>query len=190
MATQICDDAEVIITAKNSSSPYERALALDCERTFRQNIDTNYTKYVGYEEINECIRKLYAPETIKSISRQITKLLEGVDKTGRPILVPADTIASVIGNVYRSQSPQVGDIYTRYIIPTIEPRNDVDEIINRTIEVIVSNIRGEYEMAENNSKLTIWNTILGDFNEHGLKQTPPIKLKLRSANRFEFHMKY
>jgi hypothetical protein len=46
-------------------------------------------------------------------------------------------------------------------------------------------------MAEANSKLSVWDaTLLGDFNPHGLRQFPPIKLRQRGPDRMLFHMKY
>ena len=34
-------------------------------------------------------------------------------------------------------------------------------------------------MEENNKKLTIWTTVFGDFNSHGLRSHAPIKLRER-----------
>ena len=41
-----------------------------------------------------------------------------------------------------------------------------------------------------NEKLTIWTTLLGDFNEHGLRQYPPIKLRNKRPDPMLFHMRY
>ena len=85
----------------------------------------------------------------------------------------------------------LGDIYSRYIISGIEEtRNDTRDIIDRAIEVIVSQIRTEKEVEENNKKLTIWTTLYGDFNAHGLRQTPPIKVRKHKKPAFQFNMNY
>jgi hypothetical protein len=48
-----------------------------------------------------------------------------------------------------------------------------------------------FEMAENNSKLSIWTTVLGEgLNEHNLRSYAPIKTRVRRPNPMEFHMKY
>jgi hypothetical protein len=45
-------------------------------------------------------------------------------------------------------------------------------------------------MDENNKKLTIWTTVLGDFNEHGLRSYAPIKIRENNINKVRFNMNY
>ena len=45
-------------------------------------------------------------------------------------------------------------------------------------------------MEENNKKLSIWTTVYGDFNAHGLRQHPPIKIRKKRPDPFQFHMRY
>jgi hypothetical protein len=93
--------------------------------------------------------------------------------------------------VYRNGTrPNVGDIHTRYIIPPIQTRNDIRDINNQTIGIIVSAIRDEMETTENNKRLTIWNTLYGDFNEAGLRQHPIIKIRKRHPHYMAFNMNY
>ena len=157
--------------------------------------DDNYMRNVGYSEDNqpnpECIEKLFAPETIKIVSHKITELLMGVDPQNRPIKVPDSTICGVISQVQIAYQPPVGDIYTRYIIPTgLGPKDYIQDIINRSIEIITNTVRTEMEMDQNNQKLTIWTTVYGDFNEHQLRQHPPIKVLHKRPDPLQFNMNY
>jgi hypothetical protein len=45
-------------------------------------------------------------------------------------------------------------------------------------------------MDECNSKLSAWTTILGDFNEHGLRRHAPIKLREKRPMPMAFNMNY
>ena len=45
-------------------------------------------------------------------------------------------------------------------------------------------------MEENNRKLTIWTTVYGDFNQHGLQQHSKIKVRNKRPNPMEFNMNY
>jgi hypothetical protein len=157
--------------------------------------DDNYIRYSGYSEDNqpnsECIKKLFDPETIKIVSRKITELLMGVDPQNRPIIVPDNTICSVISQVQVKYQPPVGDIHTRYIVPTgIGPQDYIQNIINQSIEIITSTVRTELEMDQNNQKLTIWTTVYGDFNEHQLRQHAPIKVLHKRPDPMQFNMNY
>ena len=115
----------------------------------------------------------------------------GVHPQNLPIVVPKRTIAGILSNVQANYQPPVGDIMTRYIIPSsVGPDDYVQNIINQTIEIITNSVRTEMEMAQNNEKLTIWTTVYGDFNEHKLRQHPPIKVLNKRPNPFQFHMNY
>jgi hypothetical protein len=51
-------------------------------------------------------------------------------------------------------------------------------------------VKGNLGMDDNNSKLTIWTTVLGDFNEHGLQSHPKIKLREKRPAPLQFNMNY
>lgn len=154
--------------------------------------DDNYQRFVGYTEYNNpAINKLYNPKTIKSISNKITELLMGVDPQNRKIIVPDNTICGIISQCCDSYRPPTGDIYSRYNIPTGQaPVNHVQNIINQTIQIITSEVRNNLEMEQNNQKLTAWTTVLGDFNEHKLRQHAPIKILNKRPNPMQFNMNY
>jgi hypothetical protein len=177
----------ILDTMKSNTKPY-RSLG---------NIVANddYTRYVGYQQdtgTNEdCgVNYYFSREVIDLISRKVTELTKGIDPQNRNIIVPDDRIASVMSDIYTSYRPQTGDIYSRYNIPLNDPRNNIQEMIDQTIEVITSDIKNNLEMEEYNRTLTVWTTLYGDFNKHGLRQFPPIKVLKRRADRCQFQMNY
>ena len=162
----------------------------------------NYVRYVGYEESNECIKKFFSQETVNLISKKVTGLLMGVDPQNRPIKVPDSTICTVMSTVNENYQPPVGDIYSRYIIPTGENAvSMMQNMIDQVIEIITSDVRNNLEMEQNNKKLTAWTTLLGDFNQHNLRSHAPIKILEKRPCTFpisheililydSFHIKY
>ena len=148
-------------------------------------------RYVGYSENNDCIKKFFSQETINLISRKVTELTMGVNPENRPIVVPDSTISNIMSNVQQNYRPPVGDIYSRYIIPTNENAvSMMQNMIDQVIEIITSDIRNNLMMEQNNKKLTKWTSLLGDFNYHNLRSHAPIKILEKRPNPFQFHMRY
>ena len=158
------------------------------------NLDNNSMKYIGWNNTiqgNDNYSFIWDRNRLLIIQQKITQLLEGVGPSGRSIIVPLDKIAHVLNQVYNSNNPQVGDIYSRYTLPSLSiNRDDITEIVDRTINIIVTSIRNEYEMIKCNNKLSIWDSVYGDFNRHGLRAHPPIKVRKRRSERMQFHMNY
>jgi hypothetical protein len=153
--------------------------------------DFGYIKHIGYSETNDCIAKYFDSSTVKLISYKITQLLAGVDSQNRPIVVPDSTIVSVMNDIYDGYRPPTGDIYSRYNIPSgTTSESYVQNMIDQVIEVITSYVRNTLEMEENNRKLSVWTTVYGDFNEHGLQQHSQIKVQNKRPNPFMFNMNY
>lgn len=148
--------------------------------------------FLNTERQNTCYNKLFEKATVDYISKTLTELLRGVDPNGKKIVITDNVITNAISSQYQALVPQVGDIYSRYQVMADEElsRNDVQEIINRTIAVIYDYVKNQIEMEENNSKLTIWDTILGDFNKQGLRQYTTLKTKKRRPDPFLFNMNY
>jgi hypothetical protein len=150
-----------------------------------------YDKFVGYDATvaaSSNFQYLWEPERMKMYQQKITQLLEGVGPNGRPIIVPLDKIGSVLYTCFETNKPTIGDIYSRYIIP--ETREDIAQIVDRMINIIVSTIRNEFENNANNQRLTVWNSLLGDFNEQGLRAHAPIKLRKNRIPFMQFNMNY
>jgi hypothetical protein len=152
------------------------------ESQFPNEIDYNYIRFPGWKEDNICIRKYFSPQTVRTVSYKITQLLQGVDKQNRPIIVPDKTIHSVMNDIYTSYRPQTGDIYGRYNVPKYEPENHVQNMIDQVIEVITADVRANLGMQQCNEGLSVWTTVLGDFNEHGLQQHSKIKIRERNTS--------
>ena len=153
--------------------------------------DDNYFRYIGWKGGDDYIKKYFSDKTVRVISAKITDLLTGVDPHGRPILIPDKTILSVMSEIYKSYRPPVGDIHSRYIIPTKEgPYSYIQEMIDRTIEIIVSDLKNSFGMKYNNESLSIWTTVYGDFNAHKLRQHGPIKVVNKRPDPMQFFQNY
>ena len=66
---------------------------------------------------------------------------------------------------------------TRYIVPNKVARDDLNSFNNQVITVIVNTILDEYETTKLNQRLSIWNTVYGDFNVEGLRAHSKIRYK-------------
>ena len=153
--------------------------------------DLNFMKYVGWKGGNKYIKKYFSKETVDLISRKIKELTLGVDPHNMPIKVPDENISLIMSSVYDSFKPPTGDIYSRYIIPSgMSPESYIQQMINQTIQIITSQITTTLKTEEYNKSLTIWTTVLGDFNEKGLRSHAPIKIRRRRPNPMQFNMNY
>ena len=153
--------------------------------------DESVINHIGYNQnANRCIQNFFSKDNVNTISKKITELLMGVDPQNRPIIVPNTTIAGVMNDIYKNYRPHTGDIYSRYIIIPNEYNTYIQDITDQVIEVITSDVRVNLEMEENNRKLSIWTTVLGDFNKHGLQQHPQIKLRVKRPTPMLFNMNY
>lgn len=151
--------------------------------------NTQFLKHSGYYE-NEGTKILFSPKNIHKISCKITELLMGVDKHNRPIIVPNETIHSVMSNVYSNFRPETSDIFSRYNIPQQGTQSYVQKIIDQVINIITTDVKTNLGMIEANEKLSVWTTVLGDFNEHGLRSHPTIKLREKRPMPMAFNMNY
>jgi hypothetical protein len=151
-----------------------------------------YSKYVGYNTVNQYTQILFQPSTVNSISARVTKALADtrVEPNGRPIIVPNATICNVLSGVYDSYVPETGDIMTRYNVMPVKPDDYVKSIVEQTIEIIVADVTNNMEMVAHNNTLTVWTTVLGSFNPHGLQAHGPLKINHRHPNMMEFNMNY
>lgn len=150
------------------------------------------TKYVGFSDYSPGIKDFFSQKTINIISKKVTELLMGVDPNNRPIIVPDDKIAYVMQSIYQNFTPsRAGDLYTRYTIPSgSNDLNYVSQLINQVIAVIYTDVKTNLEMEANNKKLTIWTTVLGDFNTEGLRSHPVIYTQKRRPDPMTFNMNY
>jgi len=160
-------------------------------RQYDENVDSN--QYVGWEQQvnwNPFLSKLFSKYTVNVIQKKTSEYLEGLDDQGRTIIPSDKVVETALFGVFQNHRPATGDIYGKYTVNNDNSRDDYTYIVDQTISLLVRGIRNDIEMTQNNSKLTIWTTVLGDFNEHGLRQYAPIKLRNKRPDPMLFHMRY
>ena len=150
-------------------------------------MNDQYIKHVGYRNTNAAIATFFSKQTVTLVSQQVTDHLKWLKPEG--IIVPCHIITNVMNDVYEAFKPPTGDIYTRYSIPTND-KGYVQDLIDQTIKIIVSNIKTTLLTEQNNSKLSIWSTLYGTFNQQGLRQHPPIKVLDKRPRTGLFNMNY
>lgn len=155
-------------------------------------INLNYTRHVGYDDTNDVLQnKLYNTSVVSTISRKLTQLLRGVNKDNRPIIVSDENIINIMDSIYRNYRPLTGDIYTRYIIPNGQNSDDYTQsIIDQTIQVIYAQVKTDLEMEQQNAELSVWTTVLGTFNDNGLRSHDVIYTKEKRPQPMMFNMNY
>ena len=160
--------------------------------TYDDRIDLN--QYVGWHTIsdwNPLVQKLFTKTTVRMIQQKTSDYLTGVDPNGRKIIPSERVIISALYGVFKDYTPRTGDIYGKFLVVDPSKRDDYSYIVDQTISLLVQGIRDDLGMAEQNEKLTIWTTVLGDFNEHGLRQHPPLKINNgKRPDPMLFHMRY
>jgi hypothetical protein len=169
---------------KNSYSSFK------CNRGYSNEIQNDqFLRNVGLVEEDPIDAYIFNEKNIRKMSDKITQLLTGVDRKNRPIIVPDKTISSVLSGVRKKFVPEVGNIYSRYNTPNYL-ESGTQRIINEAINIIVTDVRNNLETDECNQKLNIWTTVLGDFNEHGLRSHGQIKIREKRPSPMLFNMNY
>jgi hypothetical protein len=149
----------------------------------------SYVKYVAYDQTDCGTRKFFSKKHINLISSKVTQLLMGVDHKNRPIIVPDTTIESVMSSVFNSYIPEDTGIIHNKIVSSNKPYSCTQQLTDQVIEIIVNDVKNNLGMEECNRKLSIWDSILGDFNKHGLMPHSHIKLNNRKPP-LQFNMNY
>lgn len=165
----------------------------NANRQYTESLDENQFKYVGWDQQaswNPFIQMLFSKQTVKTIQQKVGEYLRGLDDQGRKIIPSERVVENALFGVFNNNRPQTGDIYGKYSVVNDNSRDDYTYIVDQTISLLVRGIRNDLEMQYNNSKLTIWTTVLGDFNEHGLRQYPTIKVRNKRPDPMLFHMRY
>ena len=147
----------------------------------------NYGRYVGIEQTS-IYDKLYDDKLICNIQHYLAEKLRPFEKQKRKVVIDKEIIISVMQNIISARIPNTGDIYTHYTIPNEE--DDISDIINRTIQILYSDIKNEMEMEQNNAKLSVWSTLYGDFNKQGLRAHAPVKIRKNKPQSMLFNMNY
>lgn len=139
---------------------------------------TNSLRFQGWVDTasgDNLYSRFFSNNVIKYIQKECTKyLLEVIQKN---ILVTENVIINTMDGVYREYRPQLGDIYSRYIISGDAQSSDLVTLIEYTIEHITYQIRTEYEQEAYNKTLDPWVQQYGEENKHGLHWLPKIKVR-------------
>lgn len=158
---------------------------------YDDRIDMN--QYVGWFTVadwNPLVQRLFTKTTVRVIQQKTSDYLLGVEPNGKKIVPTERVVIASLYGVFKNFHPTTGDIYGKYTVVDQTQRDDYSYIVDQTISLLVQGIRDDIGMAEQNQKLTIWTTVLGDFNEHGLRQYPPIKINNKRPDPMLFHMRY
>jgi hypothetical protein len=147
-------------------------------------------RYVGYDKDYNRNAAIFTEENVQLIQREVSRLLRGVDPRGRIIQVTKDVVVKALDNIAQGYTPETGAPYGRFMFDDDCRRNDPAAIVTQTINFIVSAVKTDIEIQDANSKLTVWTTVLGDFNEHGIRRHPELKMRERRPDPMMFNMNY
>lgn len=152
--------------------------------------DNHYLANVGWQntvEFDMGYKMFFSKENMDRISNIIsTQLLNA----GFKMIVTPRVIGGVMSDIYRKNTPEIGDIYTRYTIPTDRPRNDIANMNERVVNTIVRTIVNEEEAKKWNESLNVWDTVLGDFNRKGLRAHSIIRKRESDYMKGQFNLNY
>jgi hypothetical protein len=112
----------------------------------------------------------FSAKNIAFIRDEITNRLTGVHPEGKNIIVPDDTIVSVMDSIYDKNF------------------HDVDKLTMMTIQFITDHIRNEFQVELQNSRLSAW--IQYYPSDSGIRQYPPIKLRERAVSTYTTQWNY
>jgi hypothetical protein len=161
------------------------------DRQYKESLDLN--QYIGWNQRTSwdpLTTMLFSQKTLKIIRDKVSEYTIGVDPKGRRIIPSDNVITTALYGVFENYHPATGDIYGKYLVVDMSTRDDYAAIVDQTISLIVRGITTELGMIEQNNKLSIWDTVLGDFNSKGLRSHPPLKIRENRPMPMLFHMRY
>lgn len=127
------------------------------------------TRFVGYT-FNPNEKNLFSAVTTAYIQREIYERSKKYFPRG--VLVPLETVSSVLDSVYVNYSPRIG-----YTGPTFYAANMATSVVNQTITIILDDVVNTLGIERTNASLDIWDSVLGDFNRNGLRSHSGIKVR-------------
>lgn len=161
------------------------------DRNYSELIDPN--QYVGWASIsdwNPLVRQLFCKHTINVIRQKTSEYLVGVNPQGKKIIPSDRVVVGALYSIFQNYKPKTGDIYGKFLVVDETQRDDYSNIVDQTISLLVRGITTDIEMSTDNEEKTIWTTVLGDFNERGLRSHPVIKMREKRPDPMLFHMRY
>lgn len=160
-----------------------------CDYSFVKNVNFDLSTLNGPDGCFN-VNEFFSVSNRNCLSKKITELLTGVDHKKRDIIIPDNTIYSVMTTVYENFIPKTSDIHSRYHPQQSEIMDHLSSLNDRVINIIVTDVKNNLGIEQINSKLTVWTTVLGDFNEYGLRQHAPIKIREKRPLSMLFQMTY
>lgn len=148
----------------------------------------NKLRFVGYPD-DLIDNELLNPITIKYVSDAVKKLCR--EFTEREIIIPEDIISHLLNQNYYNYTPEIGDIYTRFIIPSNVCHDVTKNVVSQTIKTIYNYIKNSLETDQKNKSYEIGVILYGgDANDFGLNQVSKIKIRNRKPMSMFFSMNY
>jgi hypothetical protein len=131
-----------------------------------------YNRNTGYiaHSTQEQTDQYFSDQHVNMISNKITQILKGVHPDDKNIIVPRETIRSVLFNLYNNNMYNTRDL------------------TDKAIETIVTQIRDEFATIKKNNSLSKWDSIFDGTN--GVRQHPPIKLRENRPASMQFMVRY
>lgn len=150
----------------------------------------NFGRYVGGATQEFQYQNYYFNDgMVCNIQNYLAEALRPYEKEKRKVIVSKEIIITVMQKIISDRIPTVGNIYTHTVMPTLS-NTDTMDVVNRTIQVIYTNLKNEMEMEMTNSKLSVWSTLYGEFNKEGLRSHPPVKIRKNKPQSMLFNMNY
>jgi hypothetical protein len=169
--------------SRYSKSKFSYGQTSDKDNTYYAS-DQQY-KFVGSDIAdNPVVKQFFSKNTVDYISVKITAMTKDVDERGREIIVPDDKILHLMNSVYLSYNPAQG-FDTKW-----SSKEYLESLVEQTITQAVFDVRNVLAYEQCTAKYTLWDTILGEENQRGIRGYAPIKLREKRPNSMEFNMKY
>tara|TARA_Y100000996_G_C22536723_1_gene648546 strand:+ start:955 stop:1365 length:411 start_codon:yes stop_codon:yes gene_type:complete len=129
-------------------------------------------------------------ETINIVRKKVMiKLNNEFPIETKYLTIPEDLIETVVINTTQSYiSKRIGSIYSKEIQQDIYNRDQA--ILNTSILTIYNYYISQIRQDLCHKNLSIWNSVLGESNQHGLLPHPKIKLNNKRTNSMQFRMNY
>ena len=129
-------------------------------------------------------------EIIKEIRiKVLQKLNKEFPNQTQFLNIDSDLIEKIVIETTQSYiSKRTGCIYSKEIQTDIHDRDKI--IFNSSIKTIYNYYASQFRQDSYNKNLSIWNSVLGESNQHGLLPHPKIKLNNKRPNSMQFRMNY
>ena len=134
------------------------------------------------------LKELFSDNTINKLSLIITQKIK--DQIKKNIQVTNNIISDTLTTLYKYESEQFLMRFPGRENTLTTGNHRFEELLQKTINIIVNQVCNEYITIDKNKKLSIWDTVLGDFNRYGLRAHQEIKLNNKRNDRIYFNMNY